>query len=92
MTTTYRGQEHFDGGLTNFIPIPPDVKAGVRICCFPAKQLTSVYKIQISPDSFEDWPYSLAEVGFFWYPTSVREYLLVSTSSILPTSVLLPVI
>jgi hypothetical protein len=28
-----------DGGLTNFIPLPP-VEHGVRVCCFASKQIT----------------------------------------------------
>ena len=43
--------------------MPPDLKAGVRVCCFPSKQINSVYTIQISPDSFEDWPYTMREVS-----------------------------
>ena len=63
LLTNFRGSQHLDGGLTNFIPVPPDSKAGIRVCCFPSKQLSPVYNIQISPDNFEDWPYTLREVG-----------------------------
>ena len=63
LTTMYRGAQHYDGGLTNFIPIPPNVQQGIRVCCFPSKQINSVYNIQISPDNFEDWPYTMKEVS-----------------------------
>jgi hypothetical protein len=39
----FRGERHCDGGLTNFIPIPPST-VGVRVCCFPSKQLSPVYR------------------------------------------------
>ena len=38
------------------------MQAGIRVCCFPSKQISSVYNIQISPDSFEEWPYAMKEV------------------------------
>lgn len=59
--TTFRGSASYDGGLTNFIPIPP-ADYGVRICCFPSKQLNSVYEIQISPDSFTDWRHGMTQM------------------------------
>ena len=47
----------FPGGLSNFIPLPPAGKGehGVRVCCFPARQLSSVVDIEISTDSFTEW-------------------------------------
>ena len=62
LTTEYRGASYYDGGLSNFLPLPPSVKAGVRVCCFPSKQINSVYSIQISPDSFAQCPYTMREV------------------------------
>ncbi|KAL4443023.1 hypothetical protein ABPG77_008514 [Micractinium sp. CCAP 211/92] len=59
--TEFRGSRHCDGGLTNFIPLPPET-VGVRVCCFPSKQLSPVYRIGISPDSFEPWGYSLRQM------------------------------
>jgi hypothetical protein len=59
--TEFRGELHLDGGLTNFIPTVPDT-VGVRVCCFPSKQLSPVYRIGISPDSFGDWPFSLRQM------------------------------
>lgn len=61
LTIPFRGAAAMDGGITNFIPIPPDT-VGVRICCFPSRQLSPIYRIGISPDSFEDWPYSLVSM------------------------------
>ena len=60
MTAEFRGERHCDGGLTNFIPLPP-ATLGVRVCCFPSQQLSPVYRIGISPDSFEPWGYSLRQ-------------------------------
>lgn len=59
--TEFRGSRSCDGGLTNFIPLPPQT-VGVRVCCFPSKQLSPVYRIAISPDSFEPWDYSLSQM------------------------------
>ena len=60
LTAEFRGERHCDGGLTNFIPLPP-ATLGVRVCCFPSQQLSPVYRIGISPDSFEPWGYSLRQ-------------------------------
>ena len=38
--TSFRGRASYDGGLTNFIPLPPTAQYGVRVCCFPSKQVT----------------------------------------------------
>ncbi len=60
LTSTFRGSMHMDGGVTNFIPLPPDDGTpGVRISCFGAKQMGLVYDIGIAPDVFEEWPHSL---------------------------------
>ena len=72
LSTVYRGARHYDGGLTNFIPLPPGLRAGIRVCCFPSKQLSPVYNIQISPDSFEVWPYNLREVRTATLTSSCR--------------------
>ena len=37
--TSFRGRASYDGGLTNFIPLPPSAQHGVRVCCFPSKQV-----------------------------------------------------
>lgn len=59
--TMFRGKRCYDGGLTNFIPLPP-TQHGVRVCCFPSKQITTIYDIGISPDNYEDWPHTLQEM------------------------------
>ena len=46
--------------------------AGVRVCCFPSKQMSSIYRIQISPDSFEDWPYTVREVNHISFVSGVN--------------------
>jgi len=59
LTSEFRGRTHLDGGVTNFIPLPPGDEPGVRISCFGSKQLAAVYDIGIAPDVFEQWPHSL---------------------------------
>lgn len=76
--TTFRGSPHLDGGLTNFIPLPPQT-VGIRISCFPSQQLSPVYRISISPDTFEPWPYNLRQmVGWAFEPAdeNVLTYLI----------------
>ena len=67
--TEFRGAAHLDGGLTNFIPVVPGT-VGIRVCCFPSKQLSPLYRIGISPDSYdEEWPYTLRQmVGWAFEP------------------------
>jgi predicted acylesterase/phospholipase RssA len=59
--TSFRGQASYDGGLTNFIPLPP-VEHGVRVCCFASKQITSVVDIQISPDNFVEFEHGIQQM------------------------------
>lgn len=60
--TDFRGSAHLDGGLTNFIPVVPGT-VGIRVCCFPSKQLSPLYRIGISPDTYdEEWTYSLRQM------------------------------
>jgi hypothetical protein len=62
--TRFRGELCYDGGLTNFIPTPPNVKYGVQITCFPAARLSSVRNIDISPDAYgEALPYTMQQVN-----------------------------
>ena len=61
MMTTFRGGLCYDGGLTSFIPLPPTQHA-VRVCCFPAKQMSKVYHIGISPDTFGDWEAPMSQM------------------------------
>ena len=52
-TTNFEGGLALDGGLTNFIPVPP-VKNPIRVACFPRKSLGSSFgQIAIAPDAFE---------------------------------------
>lgn len=57
----YRGAYYFDGGITNFIPSPPGTNT-VRVCCFPSRQLRRIGGIAISPDTYEEWPYTMNEM------------------------------
>ncbi len=61
MMTTFRGGLCYDGGLTSFIPLPPTQHA-VRVCCFPAKQMSKVYSIGIAPDTFGDWDEPMSQM------------------------------
>ena len=51
----YRGGLALDGGLTDFIPVPPNCPGAVRVACFPSEQLKLFPGIGISPDTFEAW-------------------------------------
>ena len=33
----FRGETHLDGGITRFLPLPPDTHA-VGVCCFPSRR------------------------------------------------------
>jgi hypothetical protein len=61
-TTLFRGQPHCDGGLTDFLPLPPgaeaDADTAVRVCCFPAYSVAKAlgrpnFRIDIAPDAPE---------------------------------------
>ncbi|KAK9811101.1 hypothetical protein WJX73_002918 [Symbiochloris irregularis] len=75
LMTRFRGALHYDGGLTNFIPLPPTVPVGIRVCCLPAGQLNTVYPIDITPDSYEDWPYSASEMLSWAFEPADKEVL-----------------
>ncbi|GLC46328.1 hypothetical protein PLESTB_000999500 [Pleodorina starrii] len=56
--TTYRDGLFFDGGITNFIPTTPTERCH-RVCCFASQQLRSFKNIDLSPDTYEAWPYDM---------------------------------
>ena len=70
--TRYRGEWVCDGGVTNFLPVPPGVQHVVRVCCFPAYSAAAALGapglIDIAPDSPDasgaavDAPYSAARM------------------------------
>ena len=70
--TRYRGAWVCDGGVTNFLPVPPGVQHVVRVCCFPAYSAAAALGapglIDIAPDSPDasgapvDAPYSTARM------------------------------
>lgn len=62
LTTRFRGTAHFDGGITNFLPSPPEPSHTVRVCCLPSKQLSLFGGVHIAPDLYSEWPYSLREM------------------------------
>ena len=51
----HKGGLAFDGGLTDFIPLPPNCDTAIRVACFPAKKLNMWSPIGLSPDTFETW-------------------------------------
>lgn len=66
LTNDFRGYPHVDGGLTNFIPLPPQIhpdEPGIRITCFASEQLRSFYSdLEIAPDTLDSWPYSITQM------------------------------
>lgn len=60
--TTFEGGLAVDGGLSAFIPVPP-VKNPIRVACFPRQSLGGAFgKITISPDAYEDFPYTMSQL------------------------------
>lgn len=61
--TRFRDGWYCDGGITNFIPVPPDVERAVRVCCLPGKNvgMTVGIDIDIAPESRpHGWPQMVA--------------------------------
>jgi hypothetical protein len=68
----FRGDWCCDGGLTNFLPVAPDVAFSIRVCCFPAYSAAAAVGAQglvdIAPDAPGvsgapiDAPYSTAKM------------------------------
>ncbi|GIL84316.1 hypothetical protein Vretifemale_13016 [Volvox reticuliferus] len=56
--TSYRDGMYFDGGITNFIPSTPTALCH-RVCCFPSEKLRAFPNIDLSPDTYEAWPYDM---------------------------------
>ena len=73
--TLYRGSPHFDGGLSNFIPLPP-AQRGVRVSCFPGQQMRAFRGIAISPDTFEAWPHDFSTMLRWAFEPAPDEMLL----------------
>lgn len=42
LTRSFRGGAAMDGGIINFLPVPPAAAYTARICCFPSKNFTLV--------------------------------------------------
>lgn len=83
----FRGKRCYDGGLTNFIPLPP-TQHGVRVCCFPSKQMTTIYDIGISPDSYEDWPHTLQDMLSWAFEPADDKLLLEFIGTAIPVAAL----
>lgn len=77
---TFRGRLCYDGGVTNFIPVPPPQAPSsyaTRVCCFPSKTMGKLVNIHISPDTFDDeWAdVSMSEMfGWALSPATVEVY------------------
>jgi len=60
-TVSFRGSAHCDGGVTDFLPLPPaaaETDSAVRVCCFPAYSVAQAlgrpgFRIDIAPDAPE---------------------------------------
>jgi hypothetical protein len=46
------------------------------VCCFPSKQLSTVYDIAISPDTHEDWPHNITQMVAWAFRPGERPILL----------------
>lgn len=42
----FRGALACDGGLANFLPVPPDVEYAARVCCFPSQSMPALVRSQ----------------------------------------------
>lgn len=42
LTCTFRGGVAMDGGIVNFLPVPPAAEYTARVCCFPSQNFTLV--------------------------------------------------
>lgn len=42
LTRNFRGAAAMDGGIFNFLPVPPGADYATRVCCFPSKNFTIV--------------------------------------------------
>lgn len=84
--TKYRGHFALDGGATNFIPVVPGVEYTCKVMCFPTYHLEAIRSraaklpladryldIDISLDSFEEWPHGWDTVLKWALQASTRE-------------------
>lgn len=62
LVTRYDSGLAFDGGLSNFIPVPPNCQEAVRVACFPSQKLRMFKGIELSPDTFESWPHDMNQM------------------------------
>eukprot|EP00775_Hariotina_reticulata_P004363 gene4363-4616_t len=73
LITSFRKEPCFDGGITNFLPDVPNATT-CRVCCLPSKQLGRIGNISISPDTYQDWPYSLNQMlGWAFEPADEEQ-------------------
>eukprot|EP01024_Parvocaulis_polyphysoides_P054987 TRINITY_DN5590_c1_g1_i3.p1 TRINITY_DN5590_c1_g1~~TRINITY_DN5590_c1_g1_i3.p1 ORF type:complete len:214 (-),score=19.11 TRINITY_DN5590_c1_g1_i3:535-1176(-) len=69
LAAQYRGKWYYDGGVSNFIPLPPHVdqsgdQRGVRVTCFPSVALNplGIPNIEIAPGEFNQCPYTFQQM------------------------------
>ncbi|WIA42761.1 hypothetical protein OEZ86_008703 [Tetradesmus obliquus] len=69
-TVNFKGRLHIDGGLLSVVTPPPNAAHTVLVCSMPSKQIARLpafigrprqADISISPDNFQDWPFSRTE-------------------------------
>eukprot|EP01023_Acetabularia_acetabulum_P022570 TRINITY_DN2218_c3_g1_i1.p2 TRINITY_DN2218_c3_g1~~TRINITY_DN2218_c3_g1_i1.p2 ORF type:complete len:339 (+),score=52.65 TRINITY_DN2218_c3_g1_i1:94-1110(+) len=74
----FRGEYYYDGGVSNFIPMPPntDEDNGVRITCFPIRSLKQSFSnLEIAPGEFARCPYSFQQMLQMAFQPPLREDL-----------------
>jgi hypothetical protein len=45
---TFRGRLAYDGGVSNFLPVPPESEYAARVCCFPSQSISLVRSLAMS--------------------------------------------
>ncbi|GLI66184.1 hypothetical protein VaNZ11_009948 [Volvox africanus] len=73
--TPYRDGIYFDGGITNFIPSTPTTRCH-SVCCFPSKMLRAFPNIDLSPDTYESWPYDMGTMLSWAFEPAPEETLM----------------
>lgn len=80
MVLCSRDAHYYDGGLTQFLPPPPASRI-INVCCFPmAGRSTPGGAIDISPDTFEPWPYTMRQMLEWAFEPAPEDVLVMLTA------------
>ncbi|MEW5306537.1 MAG: hypothetical protein WDW36_008994 [Sanguina aurantia] len=80
LVRAYRDAHYYDGGLTQFLPKPPAARV-FNVCCFPAANMRGAGgSIDISPDTFEPWPYTTRQMLAWAFEPAPEEILVMLTA------------